>query len=315
MSAPKTIRVIAPSQSWQQRKVPIYRRAVRRLEMAGYAIDFGSNIKERDWFGTASIQSRAMDLHDALEDDCVKAILCLDGGWSANQLLPSIDWKLVGANPKPIIGYSDCTVLLNAIYAKTGQKTLLGPVLTTLGDKNNGDMSLVALISALEDTCYEIMRTPTWKSGNNVFRSEKQWGVLNPGSAEGVLIGGNLGSLYLLQGTPYMPAFERDTILAIEDDDEALENTAKEFDRRLESILQQPNARRYIVGVVVGRFQKSSAVSRRELELILGSRLGTSIPIVYDVGFGHTSPMATLRIGGVMRIELEDNGKARLYER
>lgn len=315
MNKQKTIRVIAPSQSWQQGKLSAYRRAIRSLEATGYSVDFGTNIKERDSFGTASIESRVADLHDAFTDSSVRVVLCLDGGWSANQLLPHIHWELLKANPKPIIGYSDCTVLLNAIYARTGRVTYLGPLLTTLGDKDTGKQSLAGLTSALEKTDYRVERGSVWKSGGTIFCTERRWNVLNTGTAEGVLIGGNLGSLYLLQGTPYMPTFRQDTILAIEDDDEAGINSVKEFDRRLESILQQSNARRYIVGVIVGRFQISSGVTRRAVTIILRQKFASSIPIVCDVGFGHTLPMATLRLGGTMRMELNSKNEGSLYVR
>ena len=133
------------------------------------------------------------------------------------------------------------------------------------------------------------------------------------GLPEGVLFGGNLGSLYLLQGTPYMPVFCRDTILFIEDDDEAGKNTAKELDRRLESILQQVDALQFIKGVMVGKYQATSGVSRKTIEAILKIKFGSAIPIVYDVGFGHTMPMASLCIGGKFRMDVTNKGRTRLY--
>lgn len=137
--------------------------------------------------------------------------------------------------------------------------------------------------------------------------------VLNVGSAEGVVMGGNLGSFYLLQGTPYMPEFRESTILAIEDDDEAGRNTAREFDRRLESILEQPGARDNIVGVVVGRFQKSSGISDDDVEYILRAKFNGSIPVIYNVGFGHTSPLATMPVGGKLRIVSDSKKGVSIY--
>lgn len=311
--AQKTIRIIALSQSWQRGKVSLYRRAIRNLNQSGYHVEFASNIYELDRFGTATIQNRVRDLHAGFADADVDMVMCLDGGWSANQLLPYVDWELIRRNPKPFVGFSDCTVLLNAVYAKTGLVTYLGPVVTTIGDIDTGMLSLNSLESALENESLEVKQDSIWKSGDRLFRSKKRWRTLKGGTAEGVLIGGNLGSFYLLQGTPYMPEFCERTILAIEEDDEAGMNTAKEFDRRLESLLQQPGARENIVGLIVGRFQRSSGVSGRAIEEILSNRFDQTIPIVYDVGFGHTSPTATLRIGGRLCIESYTEKGTRIY--
>ena len=41
--------------------------------------------------------------------------------------------EIVSSNPKPLIGFSDITLLSNAVYAKTGNVGYLGPNFGTLG--------------------------------------------------------------------------------------------------------------------------------------------------------------------------------------
>jgi muramoyltetrapeptide carboxypeptidase len=146
------IRVIAPSQSWQPNREASYKRAEVRLKEAGFKLSFGRNSKLSGRFGTATVNERLQDLNDAYEDKNIKAIICARGGWSANELLPLIDWGLIKANPKPMIGFSDITVLLNAIYAKTGQIGLLGPNFSTIGHLQLYEYTLEHLINTLLNT-------------------------------------------------------------------------------------------------------------------------------------------------------------------
>lgn len=49
------------------------------------------------------------------------------GGNNTNSILPYIDYEYLKRYPKTVIGYSDTTALLLAIYAKTGMVTFYGP--------------------------------------------------------------------------------------------------------------------------------------------------------------------------------------------
>jgi muramoyltetrapeptide carboxypeptidase len=66
---------------------------------------------------------RLPQLHDAFADPVVAAILTVIGGFNSNELLPYLNWDLIGANPKVFCGYSNITALQNAILARTGLVT------------------------------------------------------------------------------------------------------------------------------------------------------------------------------------------------
>jgi muramoyltetrapeptide carboxypeptidase LdcA involved in peptidoglycan recycling len=300
------IRVIAPSLSQSQlsKHMRQHERAKERLESLGYKVTFGKSINSKFHFGTAKAQDRAKDLNDAYEDKNVKAVLALNGGWSANEVLPYIDWNLLKANPKPLIGFSDITVLLNAIYAKTGNVGYLGPNYGTLGSMLSWRYSLDYLDKVLRQQAPLVLeKSKEWGVKRDKRKHKtKSWKILHAGQAEAVLIGGNVGTFYLLQGTDYQPSFDSEFILAIEDDDESGEYTAREFSRRLESILQLPNARKNLQGIIIGRFKPASKFKDSELESIISSKQLGDIPIVAGVDFGHTLPTVTLPIGGAIRI-------------
>lgn len=309
------IRIVAPSSAWNTDRAKQYELAKKNLEKLGFSVTYGKYLEPATHLDAVDVKLRAKDIHDAYRDNSVKAIMALNGGWLANSLLPSLDWDVVKANPKPFIGYSDITVLLNAIYAKTGNVGYLGPNLGTFGIKHEAEYTTENLRSVLCGKGKTVSLVPSKKWGEGKKRKQyitQPWEVIQPGSAEGTLIGGNIATLYLLQGTDYYPMFKEDTVLALEDDDEAGEYTTREFDRRLESILQQSNARKYIKAIVIGRFQSASKVAMEDIRQVIRSKNLKNIPVVANVDFGHTQPLLTLPIGGRMSVSAKAKNEVNL---
>lgn len=298
------IRVIAPSQSKKPSQKRLYERAQARLEGLGYKITFGNFVESKFHLGTARAADRAKDFNAAYADTQVKAVFASNGGWSANEILPLIDWQVVRDNPKPLVGFSDITVLLNAIYAKTGNVGLLGPNFGTVGYMQSWQYTLDNLNKVLrQEFPLGLTRSTEWGAKKSDRFRTKPWKIISEGTAEGVLIGGNLGTFYLLQGTEYQPRFDAPFILALEDDAESGKFTGREVSRRFESMLQLPGYRQNLRGILVGRFQPDSKVTQPEIESILASKNLGDIPIIGNVDFGHTLPMVTLPIGGTVRID------------
>jgi muramoyltetrapeptide carboxypeptidase LdcA involved in peptidoglycan recycling len=137
---------------------------------------------------------------------------------------------------------------------------------------------------------------------HRILEPNDGWWSIGAGRGTGRLVGGNLCTLNLLQGTAYWPSLNG-AVLAVEDDE--LTNPVT-FARDLTSLLQQPDAAA-IRGLLVGRFQRASGLSRGVLEQILARQPHLAgLPVLGNVDFGHTSPLATLPIGG--RVELDVGG-------
>jgi muramoyltetrapeptide carboxypeptidase len=305
-----TIAVIAPSGSFKE--VLSLKSAIEERLLAEFGLKavYGKHCMEQDMLGSSSVGSRIADLHEAFSDQRVKAIICANGGYNSNELLPHIDWDLIRENPKPFIGSSDNTVLLNAIYAKTGMATYFGPNFYKFGMRLGLEYTLEFFKKCLmDDNPYVLFPAPEWSNDkwykdqdNRMFAKSNGYQLCNPGHAKGIIIGGNLNSLNLLQGTEYMPSLA-DRILFIEDDDLAGEDCFGEFVRNLESLLQQPQAVS-IKGVVVGRFPTKSKMTAEKLCFIFASKSSLKgIPIVLDADFGHCDPMFTFPIGGEAEID------------
>ena len=126
------------------------------------------------------------------------------------------------------------------------------------------------------------------------FEHNQGYIVIHEGRCEGSLLGGNLCTLNLLQGTEYMPALA-DRILLIEDDFESHPLT---FDRDLQSLIHQPGFSQ-VKGLVLGRFQRASKMSHEKLEQIIRSKKELDgFPVIVNADFGHTTPQFTFPIGG-----------------
>ena len=304
------VRVITLSQSLGNITLNHAEIVKRKLATLGLNTSFGANSIEVDQHGSNSIQNRLDDLHNAFGDPNVKAILVARGGMSCNQILPYLDFDLIAKNPKIIIGYSDITAIINAIYAKTGLITFSGPGFTSLKDITfeTSDFSfkhwrhhlfksgeiVVKSAEKILDTSYK-----TGKSVTSEYDSDGFW-VINPGKATGTIIGSNLCTLNLLQGTQFMPPLQ-DSILFIEDDHES---SAGHFDRDLESLTQLPEFAG-VKGLVIGVFEKDSQVDRQTLaDLIQNKPILKNLPVLANVNFGHTKPMLTFPIGGIAKLEL-----------
>ncbi len=164
-----------------------------------------------------------------------------------------------------------------------------------------------------EDGAGEIRPSAEWSDDlwfidqeNRQFIANEGWWQLQPGKAEGTLVGGNLGTFILLNGTSYRPAFAADTVLFIEDTGNA---DIADFTRNFQSLLQQPDFKN-VKAVLIGRFQKKSAVTREQLAFMI-ERFRPYLegkPVIANMDFGHSTPLLTIPVGGTAVI---DEGKVR----
>lgn len=299
------VRVIAPSQSMAIISKETREIANKRFEEMGLKLSFGKHIEESDMFNSSSVESRVEDFNQAFADKNIKAVLTVIGGFNCNQLLNYIDWQNVKNNPKIFCGYSDTTALNNAIYAKTGLVNYSGPAYSTFGMKKHFEYSLEYFKKALfSNETIEVEPSKEFTDDRWYLDQENRkpiknngfW-VLQEGQAQGRIIGGNASTLYLLDGTNFRPQFEKNTILFLEDDGWVGEGTAVNFDRLLQHYIHQKDFEN-VSGLVIGRFQLESKITREKLEYIISTKKELqNIPVIANVDFGHTSPLITLPIG------------------
>jgi muramoyltetrapeptide carboxypeptidase len=312
------IRVIAPASSLAMLDSATMAIADGRLQDLGLHVTFGRHAEESDAFTSSSVQARIDDLHEAFADVHVAAILTVIGGYNSNQLLRHIDWELIRAHPKIFCGYSDITALQNAVWAKTGLVTYSGPHYSTFGQKLHADYTVDYFVRCLMfDAPFAIQPSAQWSDDawyqdqdNRMLVPNDGYLVLNEGIAEGTILGGNLCTLNLLQGTEYAPEIA-DAIVFLEDDAESHPGT---FDRDLQSLIHQYGFER-VRGLVIGRFQKASGMTPDLLRTIVQSKCELrAVPVIASVDFGHTDPKVTFPIGGTGRLIADDRPGLEIVE-
>jgi len=307
------VRVVAPARSLAMPWISdnLKEIAKNRFAELGLKLTFGKNVMEIDDFNSSSIMSRVEDLHEAFKDKKVKAIITVIGGYNSIEILPHLDYYLIENNPKILCGYSDITALSNAIHAKTGLITYSGPHFFDFGDKKGFDYTLDYFKKCLmSNKNFSINPSEKWSDDkwgkdqeNRNFVVNNGFRIINKGECSGKLIGGNLCTLQLLQGTKYWPDL-KDSVLFIEDDSESYIDT---FSRDLSSL----SMNKYFAGVkgiIIGRFQNASEVDLDLLEKKIKSNIYLSkIPIIANVDFGHTTPRLTLPVGGEIKMDVKEN--------
>ncbi len=298
-----TIRVVAPARSRALVEEHDHSQVIdARFAELGLRLTFGEHVDERDDFDSSSVASRVTDLHEAFADPTVAGILTVIGGFNSNELLPYLDWDLIARNPKVFCGFSDITALQNSILARVGLVTYSGPHWSSFGMRDHFEQTQRWFSQAvLSKDPIELHPAQTWTDDlwfldqdSRTVHPNEGWWRLQDGHAAGRIVGGNLCTLNLLQGTDHMPSLDG-TLLMVEDD---AGSDAVTFSRDLTSLLQLPDASG-VQGLVVGRFQEQSGVTRALLEQIVArqDRLA-GLPVLANVDFGHTNPVVTFPIGG-----------------
>ena len=305
------IRIIAPARSMMIISPETRQIANKRFVDLGLKLSFGKNIEESDESRSSSIKSRVDDLHEAFTDKNVRAVLTVIGGFNSNQMLEDIDWELIRKNPKILCGFSDITALNNAIFTKTGLISYSGPHYSSFGQKLYFDYTLDYFKKCLFDKePFEIKPSSSWSDDawyknqdERKLISNEGWLIINEGEAEGTILGANLCTFNLLQGTEYFPDLSN-SIIFIEDDE-----TSNSFlvDRDLQSLIHQPSFFG-VKGIVIGRFQKASEITNEKIiKIIKTKKKLENIPIIANIDFGHTSPMITFPVGGKVKLIVNKN--------
>lgn len=251
--------------------------------------------------GVIPEEERAAELNSALHSRDNDAIIAARGGFGCLRLLPLLDLEACRNHPKLLIGFSDITILQMALFQKTGVPSLSGPMLMTLTETNLG--RLLPLL-ATDATGIDLIPAGDKKKVN----------VLQPGKAEGVLLGGNLFSLVQMLGTGFLPRLDN-AIFFFEDVNETVDHIDS-FLTHLKLVGQLYKVAGVVIGDIswrheglrIARKEKTEAFRRR-----IAGLFRKEVPVVMGVDYGHIDNTITIPIG--VRAELDtDNRSLTLIE-
>ena len=299
-----TVAVVALSAPRVAGDTPKIKAAQKYIESLGMTVRYGENLKSSHIpLGVASVKERLSDLHGLLHENA-QAVFIYAGGDNANQIISEIDYGLVRSTAPVFCGYSDSTVVLNAITNTTGLTTYYGPNFGSFGSEKEQQFLRSSFEQATMSAEPYTLKDTTRLWYDRVYTKQRTlypqhtnsgWWTLNknPLIGQGRLIGGEISTMLLLHGTPHAPSYKKKILFL-----EMYQGNLATFDRMLEAILQQKHGDR-LEGLLIGRFQHSAKVTKQELAKLISQKPQLEgVPVVANLDFGHTLPMMTLPIGG-----------------
>ena len=269
----------------------VLERGVQVLREMGFEVRYSEDLFDSCGYLAGSDEHRAAAFNRLVVDPQIDAIMCARGGYGSLRILPLLDYAGVAEHPKAVIGFSDITALLWALYSRCGLVGFHGPLVTTLADAAAADRC--ALWNAVASEEHLRLRFETAA-------------VIRPGRTRAPVAGGNLTTLCHLLGTPYAPAF-RDHILFLEDRGEA----PYRLDRMLTQ-MKMAGCFDGMQGLVLGRFEDCGA--REEVWRVVAEVFGDADwPILAGVDAGHSEPNVTIPLG--VEAVLDAEGRTLVFER
>jgi len=236
-------------------------------------VRLGDHLFDHINYLAGSDHDRLSDLHQMFSDPDVKAIFCARGGYGSARLLKDIDYSLIRDNPKIIVGFSDLTALLTALYKECSLVTIHGPTLIDLPKDDNWQH-----LSRLITTSHRLQ----------AFLQRGK--VIRKGKARGILLGGNLSTLCSLLDTPYLPSFDG-TILFIEEKGES----PYRLDRMHTQLLLSGRLDG-LSALIIGQIEDCG--EKEIVNSVLEERLGRlHIPALTGLPVGHGNENRALPLG------------------
>ena len=250
----------------------------------------GDHVLERYSYFAARDADRIADFNSALRDDSIDAIWCLRGGYGAMRILESLDYDAASRHPKPIMGYSDISVLHAAFgrvceivsYHSPNARTPLTPFARDSFER--------ALLRGT-DSCGTA-------PGARVIRG---------GRARGRLAGGNLSLVSSLVGTRYLPDLDG-AILVIEDTNEGLYR----IDRMLTQ-MSLAGALSRITGIAFGYCTScdtdespgDTRQSRTLDDVLREIASALDVPCIAGIPMGHVDDQWTIPLGAIATLDAD----------
>jgi len=251
--------VVAPSGAVDEERL---RTGVALLESWGLRVELGGAVLERKAYLAGADEAWRADLQRMLDDPGVRAVFSARGGYGSQRLVPRLDLAALTRHPKPIVGYSDATALLNAAVG-AGVVAIHGPMVADDMARGLSPRAAAQLRTLLTDA------TALWEVEVPV--------AIRRGRATGRLLGGCLSVIVTTLGTPYAPDTDG-AILFLED----VWERPYRLDRLLTQLRQAGKLQR-LAGLVFGTLATCPPVDgvgpREVVEACCAD-------LAYPVGFG-----------------------------
>ena len=263
------------------------------IDALGYKVIIADSCREEYGYLSGTDESRARGLNEAFRNDKVDAVVCMRGGYGVARMLDLVDFDVIRANPKLVLGYSDITALHTAIHQKVGMTTIHGPMPCSQWMEFD-DFTRESMLRAVSST--EPLGLMTNPEG-----VEPQ--CIVPGKCTGQLVGGNLTLIASACGTPFALDVT-DKVLLLED--------VGEYVYRLDSMLtqlRQAGMFEKCAGVVLGGFTRCTEEYERYAlhleDIIRDIIVPAGKPVLGNMSIGHMDTKITVPLGVQCAVDAE----------
>ena len=259
------------------------------LETWGLNVIVSPYIYRQETLYAASDGERAKILMDFYQEDKIKAIFDVSGGDLSNGILPYLDFEIIKNNPKSFFGYSDLSVILNALYTKIEQKNYLYQIRNLVDD----------YATQQQTHFYETF----FEKKQKLFPQKFEWHQGN--CLEGIVVGGNMRCLLKLAGTPYFPNMEGKILLL-----EGLSGGVGKMSTYLNQ-LKQMGVFNQISGIILGTFTEMEEKNEKPeiVSLVTSIVDNKKLPLAITKEIGHGKNSKAIRIGERLKIKGDNNGE------
>ncbi|WP_433635554.1 S66 peptidase family protein [Nocardia sp. CA-120079] len=265
-------------------------RVVAYFADRGHPVTIAPHARAATGYLAGHPAERAADLMAAFTDPNIGLIVPATGGKGAAQLLDLLDYDTIAEHPKVFTALSDPVVLANAITARTGLATLHGPT--------GYDFSRPTVNQATAEAFWQIVSGPV----KDVEVSGANWRVARGSgvSFDGPVVGGHLGTIRALVGTPWMPDTTGALLILEEVFVPWVQVDVALTHLRLAGVFDR------IAGLLVAvpvDSDREDAPDESYDQLILRC-VGGSFPVVTGAEFGHTATKFPLPLGLHAQLDL-----------
>lgn len=278
-----------------------HEQSVIRLEDLGYRVVVAPEAASQWRYFAGTDDERLASFHRLLADPAIDGLMMIRGGYGWSRLLHRVDWLLVAAARKPLIGFSDFTALNLGALAKAQLVTFAGPgAAIDFGGADDPD-DVQADHAFMDAHCWPVLRGEPLLAGP--FACEHSYAAQE---IRGPLWGSNLSLIAHLTGTPYMPAIDGG-ILFVEEVTEQPYAIERMFMQLFHAgILQRQRA------IVLGDFSDCEPEAGRfpySVEHVVETlRTLLPIPVLTGLPFGHVAKKLTLPVGAPASLAIDPSG-------
>ena len=291
------IALTSPASSPDSEKL---KRGIAYLEHRGYSVKVGQTCYSKTDYLAGDDAMRANEFLDFIEDDSIDAVFCTRGGFGSMKILRMLDFELIREKKKLLVGFSDITSLLLAIYAKTGVPGISG---------------MMPAYNFSEDFIPEKEEHQFWslvETGEFEYDFSQPLTKLNDveeTSFSGPMIAGTLSLLTKLIGTPYAPDL-RGHILLLEDIGERVHKLESYFEH-----LSLSGALNETAALLLGDFTPADSEEYSEVpshdEMIYRFFKSYRKPFYSNLNYGHIPNLLSMPIGLPLEFSISEQSHVR----